>query len=207
MFGITLPKTYVSLLKQHQVLSLGCKNGNLQQDEPPVVKICLVENPYNFSLELKQQQAEDNLLYYLVSTNLDAAKEYFPDGYFINTPYINRPFVHGLFDCYTLLQDWMYKEKNIKLPFNINRPWEWWSNQQSLYLSYAKEFGFAPISGKAQIGDVMLFSLGTTIANHCAIYVGENTVLHHRGGKFSCFEKLSDAFMDRLVTVVRHKNG
>jgi hypothetical protein len=207
MFGTNLPKIYISLLKENKVLELGCKEGNLDKDQPPVVKLILVDNPYNFTSDLRQQQAEDNLLYYLIANDLSAAKEYFPDGYFINTPYINRPFIHGLFDCYTLLQDWMYREKNVKLPFNINRPWEWWGNQQSLYLSHAKDFGFLPVSGSAQHGDVMIFALGSTIANHCAIYTEDNIVLHHRGAKFSCFEKLSDAFMAKLVTVVRHKNG
>jgi hypothetical protein len=207
MFGTNLPKVYISLLKQNKILKLGSRDGNLDKDQPPVVKLILVDNPYNFTSDLRQQQAEDNLLYYLISQDLFAAKGYFPDGYFINTPYINRPFIHGLFDCYTLLQDWMYREKNIKLPFNINRPWEWWNSQQSLYLSYAEEIGFAPVSGNAQYGDVMVFALGSTIANHCAIYIEDGIVLHHRGGKFSCFEKLSDAFMAKLITVGRHKDG
>lgn len=208
MFGMSFPKSYFDVLKEKGSLILNNYQGKLVVDSgTPVVKLLIVDDPFNPAQDVIQAIDRENLIFGLVSPNLDAAKEYFPSRYFDKPPYEGRPFYHGLLDCYTLGQDWYAREHGVATPHNVDRPWMWWSNSQSLYLAHADKSGFKPVKGNVEIGDVFIYKIGSNIANHCGIYMGDNKILHHLNGRFSCVEPIPKRFQGYLAQIVRYCNA
>ena len=100
-------------------------------------------------------------------------------------PLVGREFVHGETDCYTLFRDF-YFLAGADLP-NFHRADDWWQTGQDLYLANMAKHGFSRVNSDdiLQIGDVILMQVGADVANHAAIYLGDQTVLHHSPKRLS----------------------
>ncbi|ENO8135285.1 C40 family peptidase, partial [Escherichia coli] len=84
-----------------------------------------------------------------------------------------RRFEHGVTDCYTLFRD-AYHLAGIDMP-DFEREDDWWRNGQNLYLDNMEATGFYRISlPSAQPGDILLCCFGASVANHAAIYCGND---------------------------------
>lgn len=102
---------------------------------------------------------------------------------FLNVPPLRgRQFEHGTLDCYTLFRD-AYHLAGILMP-DFVREDEWWKRGENLYIDNMESTGFYRVNNP-EPGDIILICLGTTVANHAAIYCGEQEILHH------CPERLS----------------
>lgn len=101
-----------------------------------------------------------------------------PNGY--QAPYLGRPFVHGVLDCFALIRDWYAREFGIQMP-DVPREDDWWDKGQNLYEDNYKAFGFydVPEGAIPKLGDVFTMQLGSDTVNHAAIYVGNGLILHH----------------------------
>jgi proteasome lid subunit RPN8/RPN11 len=119
-------------------------------------------------------------------------------------PLIGRPFVHGIFDCYSLIRDSFALGSSgmadqgvgwplppIELP-QIPRDDNWWQKGEDLYVDHLKTQGFTTISrSEARPGDGFLIKLGDAVANpkkrlnHAGILVDHNLILHHLPGRNS----------------------
>lgn len=205
MIGHQIPKVVVDSLfatgggyichKQGHI----CNEGNDSQR----VAIMAIDSQLTITDEQRERMNKEKLPFVVVSSDNKYTKTFLPDRYFEDAPYEGRLFIHGLFDCYTLLLDWWQRERGVYLPWNVQRPYGWWDAQQSLYLQHFREYGFEQ-SNKLEHGDVMLFNLGGSIVNHSAIYLGDNMILHHLGGRVSCKEPLSKSMLERLFTTVKY---
>lgn len=105
-------------------------------------------------------------------------------------PLLERPFVHGITDCYALIRDYYRLEQNIFLP-DWPRDMEWWNKNQDLYMDNFAEQGFTAISvatDAPQIGDACLCKLFSSVNNHAGVYVGDGLILHHLQNRISCHE-------------------
>lgn len=108
-------------------------------------------------------------------------------------PVLGREFMHGIHDCYALIQDcfalgkekleaqgvpgWPYEP--IKL-MSMPRDNSWWDKGQDLYMENFAKAGFVEIDiSKAQPGDVFLTSIRSDKLNHGGVLVGESCILHH----------------------------
>lgn len=60
-------------------------------------------------------------------------------------PLIGRPFVHGIFECLTLVQDHYRRELDIKLP-EYSRDDDWWNRGENLYLEHLPAAGFIRVN-------------------------------------------------------------
>lgn len=99
-------------------------------------------------------------------------------------PLLGRPFISGIWDCYSLVRDWYYQEKNILLP-NYARGMFWWQNSdQNLYMDNFENAGFEEISEKnAEPGAVALMSFGSRgRVSHAAVLLDSETFIHHTQG-------------------------
>jgi proteasome lid subunit RPN8/RPN11 len=108
-----------------------------------------------------------------------------PSGY--EAPYLERPFVMGVLDCYALVRDWSKRERQIDLP-NIPRKMNFWRNPANNYFvdNYLQHgFESIPLGSKPMIGDVFLMQIRSSIPNHCAVYIGEGRILQHCLGQLS----------------------
>lgn len=106
-----------------------------------------------------------------------------PSGY--KAPLIGREFFKGKLDCYALVRDYYEQEIHITLPDYV-RPEVWFEEGRSILLENFAEFGFEEIDPKdLQPNDCFLMQIGASVPNHCAVYVGDNKILHHVIGRLS----------------------
>jgi len=208
MFGHKIDEEILNKLSENRKLYLSQKQGNLCADnnEPSVIILIKKENDavYSLSEEERSELNTKKIPIVTIGNNRDISDFFIPDRYFENCPYEGRPFVHGIFDCYTLIREYYRKKFNLILPTNIQRTWEWWTQGDNLYLENAKTYDFYEVN-EIKKYDILLLKFNSSVPNHGAIYLGDNTILHHMAGKFSCKDSLGFSLKSRISAVYRHR--
>lgn len=127
-----------------------------------------------------------------------------PSGY--KAPLIGRTYKHGVFDCYAGAQDW-YKDKyNIALP-HFDRVPQWWNKGFNLLVDNFPAAGFYEVKEEnLKEGDVILFAIGSTVVNHCAVFIGKGQVYHHPVNRLSGREIYGGWLQKNMRMVLRHKD-
>jgi proteasome lid subunit RPN8/RPN11 len=97
-----------------------------------------------------------------------------------------RPFVHGIYDCYSLIRAYYWQSRNIKL-MDFPRDNEWWEHKENLYLDNFEKAGFRPLTSEEEMkeGDIILMNIQTDVVSHAAIYLGNGLILHHLRSRIS----------------------
>lgn len=109
-----------------------------------------------------------------------------PTGYV--APLIGRPYKHGVFDCYAALKDWYEHKLNILLP-DFYRRENWTEAGDNLFMENYKCAGFKEVTdGSLEVGDAILFTIGSNVVNHCAVYIGNDQVFHQPRNRLSSRE-------------------
>ena len=94
-------------------------------------------------------------------------------------PLLDRPFRHGVTDCYSLIRDWYRQERDVLLP-EFPRDWDWWVEGLDLYRTGFGQAGFRPIDrAEAGAGDVVLFRMRSKVPNHGAVLLDSEWMVHH----------------------------
>lgn len=129
---------------------------------------------------------------------------------------LGRPFVLGKTDCYEILRRCFKDNLNIELrPYA--RPTDFWlEKEMNLYVNNFKNEGFEVVeetpNNDYKLFDVFLIALPDyrqpkeTLTNHCAIYVGNGEVIHHRFGKLSRKVKYQGMLKNFTTHIIRHKD-
>lgn len=96
-------------------------------------------------------------------------------------PLIGRPFRYAVHDCFELVRDY-YREKGIVNIPAFASEWEWWLNGENHYLEMFPKSGFVEIDPKdAKEHDAILIRFRPSpVPQHAAIYLGDETILHHK---------------------------
>jgi len=209
MLGHNLPDELYGLLEKTKQLYIGQTEGR-----PEVVKslddcIAIIlkkddELVFSLSEEDRELMNTNNKILVTVGSSKDISEVYFPERYFENTNLVGRPFLHGIFDCYTLIKDYYRRNFNLILPTNLQRTWEWWTQGENLYVDNASKYGFYEVS-EIKKNDVLIMKIQSPVPNHAAIYLGDNKILHHIGGKFSCIQDLVPSLKFKISIVYRNK--
>ena len=126
-----------------------------------------------------------------------------PTDFETNPPYTGRPFIHTKWDCFTLLRDYYKREFNIEMP-PVDYFDDWWKKGEDFYMQLSGVAGFYPVTELKKY-DVLAMRINAYVFNHSAIYLGDNKILHHMGGKFSCIEELRPAYYKSIFGYFRHK--
>lgn len=124
-----------------------------------------------------------------------------PSGFV--APYVEREFCHGILDCYTLIQDWYWRELGLELP-DFEREDGWWERGEDLYMAGFEQAGFVKVGGLPQRHDVLLMQVRSIKANHGAIALGDGNILHHLHSRPSCKDVYGGYWERHTLVHLRH---
>ena len=109
-----------------------------------------------------------------------------PNGY--RAPLLGREWVWGVTDCWALVRDWYREMLNIELrdwerPVSVHE-----FNLDPMFSRCFAETGFRELTADEQLatGDLIVMSIAAPTLNHIGVYVGNQQILHHLGGRLSC---------------------
>ena len=122
---------------------------------------------------------------------------------------IGRNFVFGVHDCWSLITDWYEENKNIKINYTkyTKRPQtlkQFLKNP--LFVKILPKLGFKELKNKEdiEIGDVLIMESVKDTLGHAALYIGDQTILHHSWGKLSCREQYDLNYQQATKKVYRY---
>lgn len=143
-----------------------------------------------------------NLPFLIVNYPLNTWTFTEPSGY--EAPLIGRQFVHGVTDCYAMLVDYYKRELGLDIK-DYKRQQEWWAKGDNLYLENYEDAGFIKVDN-LQKHDIIIMQIASFVPNHCAIYLGDNIILHHVMGKASSRDVYGGYWRKITSLIVRHKS-
>lgn len=114
-------------------------------------------------------------------------------------PIVGRQFMHGIYDCYSLVRDVfrlgrdeLLKQDITEWPFDpITLPEQprddaWWNKGQDFYNLDAFRHGFVEIRREeARPGDAFLCKINSQKFNHGGLLIGNGLILHHLPARLS----------------------
>ena len=124
---------------------------------------------------------------------------------------IGRSFAYGILDCFTLVEDYYRDVCDIilKVPqWNKDNGYEWdfWEKGKNYYIDNYETNGFKRITdGSLKLHDSLLMNIRSPISNHCAIFIGNDKILHHLSGRLSCREMYGSYYRQYTTHVIRHE--
>ena len=209
MFGHQLPQNIYDELRKFDRLYINQDNGRPRVSDTLDNTTCAVaikKDDSEIRIITEAERTEMNTLqlpFVFVGSTRDISEAYLPDRFTENHTYSNRPFLHGIFDCYSMVRDFYLREWGQWLPANIQRTYGWWDQGDNLYVDGAPQYGFEPVND-LQRHDLIVMKFGP-VPNHGAIYLGNNKVLHHVGGRFSCIEELDRKYKQSIAIIYRNR--
>ena len=162
-----------------------------------------------------------NSLLYVVED--DEFKEYSFKN--VDIPLVGRPYLSGSLDCYELVKDYYQQKLNLRIESvihplrNINLYDPKIKQLESVValirkeiklnsaLDFYKQNGFKEIQKETIKKHDIILSQDNFLpfVYHCLVYLGENQILHHRGGRISNIEPFTNFWRKEARYYLRHK--
>lgn len=146
---------------------------------------------------------KSQLPWHIYAPHADQWHEFKPSGY--KAPLIGRKWVWAISDCWTLVRDWYQEEWQLELP-DWERPVSFAEFEAApMFDGCWESAGFVEVELKdMQPGDALLMALENSKLNHCAIYLGDQLILHHVRGRLSSRDLYGGYYLKSTGRVLRH---
>lgn len=172
------------------------------------------DGPAYPSVEDMRSQIASGLEFGIIVCSSEDAGGYFEWGGKNNRPpLMDRPFRHGVTDCYAFIRDYYLDAMGIDLA-DFPRRWEWWDDGESLYLDGFSSAGFVVVDKEdMRQGDMLLIALKGEIPIHAGVCTGDNEFSHHLGGSIgydpSVIPRVDtiSRWQKHITHVMRHKDA
>lgn len=119
---------------------------------------------------------------------------------------VGIPFELGVRDCYALARDFYRDNFDLELT-DYARPHDFAEKKLDIFGDLYRQEGFKLLDvhpRDQKIGDGLLLAVGSTFANHCAVYIGDNKILHQVHGRFSEVSFYKGLWRNSSIAVLRH---
>jgi len=116
-----------------------------------------------------------------------------------------REYSFGITDCFEAARDYLASQ-NINIASRILFEDDWWEKGLDYFTEdMMNEWGFQEVEvSKIEKNDVLTFSVGAPIANHCGVYIGNDSFYHHAINRLSCRESLYPFWAKNLNKAYRY---
>jgi len=127
-----------------------------------------------------------------------------PSGF--KMAYTGRPYVPGIFDCWTLAIDYFAREHSIALrnyPYTLPDG----TPGATLFAKHYQDEGFVQLINEEPKPSDLFFiqDAGSDEPNHVAIYVGDDRMLHHSLNRLSKHDIYGGYYQKHTVIHARHR--
>jgi proteasome lid subunit RPN8/RPN11 len=120
-------------------------------------------------------------------------------------PLIGRPFVWGIWDCYSLVREYQKIHKGLNMNYYFP-PSEESINANFKYEEFVKNEPLEDVSlDELKEGDIILFKIKSQYINHSAVYLGGNEFLHQPINKSSSKMFLDERYLKYIARTLRYK--
>lgn len=125
--------------------------------------------------------------------------------------YLSRPYIFGVYDCFTLVVDYYRKEFGINVSFRATgypEIQDWEEKGLNILVDNFALAGFEKLTHQeVKVGDLFLIQMGSDIPNHIAIYIGEDQILHHCQNRLSARDYYGGGYWQKHTAVhLRHQS-
>ena len=146
-----------------------------------------------------------NLPWLVLAVGLNEWHEMSPYG---DAPYIGRPWLYGMYDCYGVFRDFYKNEFGIVLDdFDRGQEFEWSSPEWRMFEKNVTDQGFVEIGNLEKKGDMILMQLQCDFVNHIGVLArpNENVFYHHLLDRLS-EENVYGGYWEKCTKrLMRHK--
>ena len=120
-------------------------------------------------------------------------------------PLIGREYEFGKFDCLELSRDYYREYLGLELPKRLPYVDDWWEYGHNYFTDeHIKEWGFKKVDD-LQPNDLLIFTMGALVPNHCGVYTGNDIFFHHAANRLSCRENLYPLWKKYLTGIYRYE--
>jgi len=115
-----------------------------------------------------------------------------------------RSFIYGVYDCYSLVEDYYRKEFEYEMP-TVTRPrFGWWeSGLLDPFTEGLNRSGLVD-ANTPEPGDMLVFTVnGSKVCNHTGIYLDGNMLLHHRLCSLSTLSNYDETYRNATTRILR----